>query len=74
MVKNRCRINTKCVESRCIMATKSLSIRIDEKMLDKVHVVADYDGRSANGQRRILIRDCIEEYEKKHGEIKTGKR
>lgn len=56
------------------MATKSLSIRIDEEMLDKLHVVADYEGRSANGQILILIRDCIEEYEKKHGEIKTGKR
>ena len=56
------------------MAIKSLSIRIDEKMLDKLHVIADYEGRSANSQILILIRDCIEEYEEKHGEIKTGKR
>lgn len=27
---------------------KSLSIRIDEEMLNKLHVVADYEGRSAN--------------------------
>ena len=51
------------------MATKSLSIRIDEEMLNKLHVVADYEGRSANSQIIILIRDCIEEYEEKHGEI-----
>lgn len=56
------------------MATKSLSIRIDEKMLDKLHVVADYEGRSANSQILILIRDCIEQYESKHGEITVGKR
>ena len=56
------------------MATKSLSIRIEEEMLDKLHVVADYEGRRANSQILILIRDCIEEYEEKHGEIKTGKR
>ena len=56
------------------MATKSLSIRIDEGMLDKLHVVADYEGRSANSQILILIRNCVEEYEMKHGEIKTGKR
>ena len=56
------------------MATKSLSIRIDEEMLDKLHFVADYEGRSANSQILILIRDLIEDYEKKHGEIKTGKR
>ena len=51
------------------MAIKSLSIRIDENMLDKLHVVADYEGRSANSQILILIRDCIEKYEEKHGEI-----
>lgn len=52
------------------MATKNLTVRIDEKMLNKLHVVADYEGRSANGQILILIRDCIEKYEKEHGEIK----
>ena len=30
------------------MSVKSLSIRIDNEMLDKLHVVADYEGRSAN--------------------------
>jgi len=56
------------------MGTKSLSIRIEEEMLDKLHVVADYEGRSANSQILILIRDCIEAYEGKHGEIQIGKR
>ena len=51
---------------------KSLSIRIDEKMLDKLHVIADYEGRSANSQILILIRDAIEKYEEKHGEIRIG--
>ena len=51
------------------MAIKSLSIRIDEETLDKLHVVADYEGRSANSQILILIRDCIEAYEAKHGSI-----
>lgn len=54
------------------MAMKHLSIRIDEAMLDKLHVVADYEGRSANGQILILIRDSIEKYEAKNGEIKIG--
>ena len=56
------------------MATKSLSIRIEEEMLDKLHVIADYEGRSANSQILVLVRDLIESYEEKHGEIKTGKR
>jgi len=51
------------------MATKHLTIRIDEEMLHKLHVVADYEGRSANSQVLILIRDCIEKYEKEHGKI-----
>lgn len=51
------------------MAIKSLSIRIDEKLLDQLHVVADYEGRSANSQILILIRDCVEAYEEKHGPI-----
>ena len=56
------------------MATKSLSIRIDETMLDKLHVVADYEGRSANSQILILIRDCSERYEERHGAIEIGGR
>ena len=51
------------------MPIKSLSIRIDEEMLHKLHVVADYEGRSANSQILILIRDAIEAYEAKHGKI-----
>lgn len=49
------------------MAIKSLSIRIDDEMLDKLHYVADYEARSANGQIIVLIRECIEKFEEKHG-------
>lgn len=55
------------------MAIKSLSIQIDDKMLHKLHVVADYEGRSANSEILILIRDAIEKYEEKHGEIQIDK-
>lgn len=51
------------------MSNKSLSIRIDEELLDKLHIVADYEARSANGQIIVLIRECVEKYEEKHGEI-----
>ena len=51
------------------MAIKSLSIRIDEEMLNKLHYVADYEGRSANSQILVLIRDSIEKFEEKYGEI-----
>ena len=55
------------------MATKSLSIRIEEEMLKKLHVVADYEARSVNSQILILIRDCIEHYEEKHGKVELGR-
>ena len=51
------------------MAIKSLSIRIEETMLHKLHVVADYEGRSANSEILVLIRDAIEQYEAKIGKI-----
>ena len=51
------------------MAIKSLSIRIDDEMLKKLHQVADYEGRSANSQILILIRQCIENFEKEHGNL-----
>ncbi|MDO4811423.1 MAG: Arc family DNA-binding protein [Eubacteriales bacterium] len=55
------------------MSVKSLSIRIEDTMLDKLHIVADYEGRSANSQILILIRDCIEDYEQRHGKIQPEK-
>ena len=55
------------------MAIKSLSIRIDEELLHKLHVVSDHEARSANSQILILIRDCIEQYEEKHGKIELQK-
>ena len=56
------------------MSAKSLSIRIDEELLNKLHVVADYEGRSANSQILILIRNCIENYEKTHGKIELNRK
>ena len=46
----------------CVAKIKSLSIRIDEDMLNKLHIVADYEGRSANSEILILIRNAIEQY------------
>lgn len=48
---------------------KSYSIRIDEQLLHKLHVVSAYEGRSANNQIVMLIRDAVEVFEAKHGKI-----
>lgn len=42
-------------------------------MLDKLHIVADAENRSANGQILQLIQECIEQYENKNGKIELGK-
>ena len=54
------------------MAIKSISIRLEDTLLDKLHVVADYEGRSANSQVMILIRDCVQAFEREHGPIELG--
>ncbi len=51
------------------MATKSVSIRIEEEMLQKLGYVADYEGRSINSHVLVLIRQSIQAFEEKHGKI-----
>lgn len=54
------------------MSIKQSTIRIDDEMLDKLHVVAKYEGRSINSEMLVLIREAIEKYEAKKGEIEIG--
>ncbi|MFI3168339.1 MAG: Arc family DNA-binding protein [Faecalibacterium sp.] len=51
------------------MATKSVSIRIEEEMLEKIGFVAEYEGRSVNSHILVLIRQSIKAYEEEHGAI-----
>ena len=51
------------------MAIKSVSIRIEEEMLNKIGYVADYEGRSVNSHVLVLIRKNIKEFENEHGVI-----
>lgn len=52
---------------------KSISIRIEEELLHKLHIIADYDGRSANSQIIMLIKKEIEKFEERNGEIEIKK-
>lgn len=45
------------------MAIKSVSIRIEEEMLEKLAFVADYEGRSINSHILVLIRENIKQFE-----------
>lgn len=51
------------------MAVKSVSIRIEEEMLEKIGFVADYEGRSVNSHILVLVRENIRAFEQKHGKI-----
>ena len=51
------------------MAIKSVSIRIEEEMLEKIGYVADYEGRSVNSHILVLIRENIKAFEEVNGRI-----
>ena len=48
---------------------KHLGIEVDPELHRKLHYIAKYEGRSANGQILYLIRQCIRQFEEKNGEI-----
>ena len=48
------------------MAIKSVSIRIEEEMLEKLGYVADYEGRSVNSHVLVLSLDSIKAFEQEH--------
>ena len=51
------------------MAIKSVSIRIEEEMLNKIAYIADYEGSSVNSQVLVLIRENIKAFEDANGTI-----
>ena len=51
------------------MAVKSVSIRIEEEMLEQIAYVADFEGRSINSHILVLVRESIKAFEQEHGKI-----
>ncbi|MBQ7921393.1 MAG: Arc family DNA-binding protein [Clostridia bacterium] len=51
------------------MPIKSVSVRMEKEMLQKLGYVAEYEGRSLNSQILVLIRNCIKDFEEKNGRI-----
>ena len=51
------------------MTVKSVSVRIEDEMLQKIGFVADYEGRSVNSHILVLIRENIKAFEAEHGKI-----
>ncbi len=48
---------------------KHLGIEIEPIIHYKLHYISKYEGRSANGQILYLLRQCINDFEEKNGEI-----
>ena len=69
-VRNNYKINTSYIYRVMGMAVKSVSIRIEEEMLDKIGYVASYEGRSVNSHILVLVRENIKAFESAHGKIR----
>lgn len=53
---------------------KHLGIQVDPELHRKLHYIAKYEGRSANGQILYLIRQCIRNFEEEHGKIEDDQK
>ncbi len=49
---------------------KHLGLRIDSETHKKLKSLAEFEGRSINGEVLYLIRQAIMEFENEHGELK----
>lgn len=48
---------------------KHLGIRVEDDLHYKLSYIAEYEGRSINGQVLYLINRCIRDFEKENGKI-----
>lgn len=48
---------------------KHLGIEVEPELHHKLHYIAKFEGRSANGQILYLIRQYIKDFEKREGVI-----
>ncbi len=46
-----------------------VGVRVSPEAHQKLHYIAEYEGRSINGQVYYLILNCIRQFEKEHGPI-----
>lgn len=49
---------------------KNVGLRVSPEVHQKLHYIAEYEGRTLNGQVYYLIQRCIREFEKEHGPIR----
>ena len=52
----------------------SFTLRVEPRLWSKFKFVASYNGRTLNKQLIVMIRDCVDEFEKKNGLIDVTKK
>ena len=48
---------------------KNIGLRVSPEVHKKLRYIAEYEGRTINGQAHYLILSCIRQFEKEHGPI-----
>lgn len=48
---------------------KYIGVRVLPEVHDKMAYIAEYEGRTLNGQVYYLMQECIRRFEKEHGTI-----
>lgn len=68
------RMHAPCVHMERVIEmrkeVKNIGLRVDPEVHQKLRYIADYEGRSINGQAYYLILQCIRDFEKEHGPIR----
>lgn len=49
---------------------KHIGLRVSPETQGKLRYIAEYEGRSINGQVHYLIQSCIREFEREHGTVR----
>ncbi len=52
----------------------SFTLRVEPRLWSKFKYIAGYNGRTVNKQLIVMIRDCVDEFEKKNGLIDVTKK
>jgi len=49
--------------------TVKFTLRTDDTLLKKFRYIAEYNARSANRELEVMIKQCVTDFEKEHGQI-----
>lgn len=62
-------MQTKTEEKESMKQIKNIGLRVTPEIHAKLRSIAEYEGRTINGQVLWLINRCIRDFEKENGEL-----